>query len=144
MKQQNYKNHKRFDPKYHFVFTLLVFAVLICAIINLIQVINQDANPLSAIVLLLISVLFMFVVSIIRTYPLKAQDRAIVAEEGLRYLIITGKRLDTSLTRSQILALRFASDEEFPALCKKAVSENLSNDAIKKAIVSWRADHFRI
>jgi hypothetical protein len=144
MKQQSYDNHKRLDPKYHFLFILFVLAVLICAIINLIQVINQDVNPLSAIILLLISILFMIVVSIIRAYPLKAQDRAIIAEEGLRHLAITGKRLDTSLTRSQIFALRFASDAQFPALCEKAAFEKLSNDAIKKAIVSWRADHFRI
>ncbi|MEX2461876.1 MAG: DUF6526 family protein [Paenibacillaceae bacterium] len=144
MKQQNYDNHKRMDPKFHFVFTLLVLVVLICAIINLIQVMNQNVNPLSAIVLLLISVLFTLVVLMIRTYPLKAQDRAIMAEEGLRHLAITGKRLDTSLTRSQIIALRFAGDAEFPALCKKAAAEKWTSEVIKKAIVSWRADPFRI
>jgi uncharacterized integral membrane protein len=144
MKPQNNANHTRFDPMYHFIFILLVFIVLACAIINLIQVFNQAGNPLNAIILLLISILFTVVVGIIRAYPLKAQDRAIVAEEGLRHLVLTGKRLDITLTRSQIIALRFASDAEFPALCVKAVSEKLSNDSIKKAIVSWRADHFRI
>jgi hypothetical protein len=99
---------------------------------------------MSAIVLLLISVLFTIIIMIIRSYPLKAQDRAILAEEGLRHFILTGKRLDTSLTRSQIFALRFANDAEFPALCKRTASEMLSNDEIKKAIVSWRGDHFRI
>jgi hypothetical protein len=110
----------------------------------LVQALNQDVNPMSAIVLLLISVLFTIIIMIIRSYPLKAQDRAILAEEGLRHFILSGKRLNTSLTRSQIFALRFASDAEFPTLCEKAASEKLSNDAIKKAIVSWRGDHFRI
>jgi hypothetical protein len=142
--EQNYANHKRLDPRYHFIFILLVLVVLVCSIINLVQVLNQGVNPLNAIVLLLISVLFTIVISIIRSYPLKAQDRVIVAEEGLRHFILTGKKLNTSLTRSQIFALRFAGDAEFPALCEKAASENLTNDAIKKAIVSWRADHFRI
>jgi hypothetical protein len=144
MEKQNYANHKRLDPKYHFIFIALVLVVLVCAIINLVQVINQGVNPLSAIMLLIISIMFTIIVAIIRSYPIKAQDRAILAEEGLRHYILTGKRLDTSLTRSQIIALRFAGDAEFAALCKKAAAEKLSADAIKKAIVSWRVDHFRI
>ena len=116
MIEQNYANHKRLDPRYHFIFILLVLVVLVCSIINLVQVLNQGVNPLNAIVLLLISVLFTIVISIIRSYPLKAQDRVIVAEEGLRHFILTGKKLNTSLTRSQIFALRFgrihSPDEE--------------------------------
>src|SRR5258708_7290184 len=104
MNEQNYANHKRLDPRYHIIFILLVLVVLICSLINLVQVLNQDVNPMSAIVLLLISVLFTIIIMIIRSYPLKAQDRAILAEEGLRHFILTGKRLDTSLTRSQIFA----------------------------------------
>jgi hypothetical protein len=144
MEQQNYANHKRYDSKYHFIMIALVLIVLVCTIINLVQAFSKNVNPLSAIVLLLISIMFTLLLGIIRPYPLKAQDRAILAEEGLRYFILTGQRLDPNLTRSQIFALRFASDAELPALSERAVSEKLTNDAIKKAIVSWRADHFRI
>jgi hypothetical protein len=144
MEQQNYAKHKRFHPVYHFIFTLLILVVFVGAVINLVQVLNQTVNPWSAILIFLISVILLIVALIIRTYPLKVQDRAIQAEEGLRHFILTGKRLNPSLTRSQIIALRFASDAEFPALCDKAVSEKLTSDAIKKAIVAWRADHFRI
>jgi hypothetical protein len=144
MEQQNYANHKRYDPRYHFILLALILIVMVCAIINLVQIINQGVNPLSAIMLLIISIIFTIIVAIIRPYPLKAQDRAILAEEGLRHYILTGKKLDTSLTRSQIIALRFASDAEYAALCKKAAAEKLSSDEIKKALVSWRADHFRI
>jgi hypothetical protein len=144
MEQQNYANHKRYEPKYHFILMALVLIVLVCAIINLVQAFSKDVNPLSAIILLLFSIMFTVLVGIIRPYPLKAQDRAILAEEGLRHFILIGQRLNPNLTRSQIFALRFASDAELPVLSERAVTEKLSNDAIKKAIVSWRADHFRI
>lgn len=79
-----------------------------------------------------------------RVFALKAQDRAIRAEENLRYFMLTGKRLDQRLTLSQIIALRFAGDEEMPALAQKAVEEGLTNDAIKKQIKVWRSDWHRV
>jgi hypothetical protein len=144
MERQNYGNHRRLDPAYHFSYILLTGITMICSIVNLIQAINKNENIFIAVLILLLSLLFSLTLRMIRPYPLKAQDRAIMAEEGLRHFILTGKRLDLSLTRSQIIALRFASDAEFPALCEKAAAEKLTPDAIKKAIVAWRADHFRI
>lgn len=52
--------------------------------------------------------------------------------------------LDSRLTRSQIIALRFADDTEYGALSDKAISENLSSTDIKKAVQQWRADHHRV
>ena len=52
--------------------------------------------------------------------------------------------LDPRLTIRQIVGLRFASDEEFTALAQKAAEENLSQDAIKKTVRKWRADHDRV
>jgi hypothetical protein len=57
---------------------------------------------------------------------------------------LTGKQIDPALTVKQLIALRFTSDEEFIDLCKKAIKENMTPDAIKKAIVNRRADHQRI
>jgi len=78
-----------------------------------------------------------------RSFSLKAQDRAIRAEENLRHFVLTGKVLDKSLTIRQIIALRFAPDEEFIALAERAVKENLSNDDIKKAVKNWKEDNHR-
>ncbi|MCP5111202.1 MAG: hypothetical protein GY953_10235, partial [bacterium] len=79
-----------------------------------------------------------------RLFPLKAQDRAIRAEENLRHYVLTGKLLDPQLTTRQVVGLRFAADEEFVELAQKAAAENLSEDAIKKAIKNWRADTYRV
>jgi hypothetical protein len=48
------------------------------------------------------------------------------------------------LTIKQIVALRFASDDEFPALARRAADESLPADAIKKSVQHWRPDYYRV
>ncbi|MBK6950691.1 MAG: hypothetical protein IPH24_01250 [Crocinitomicaceae bacterium] len=79
-----------------------------------------------------------------RMFGLKAQDRAIRAEESLRYFILTGKPISKNLRLGQIIALRFASDEEFVALAARAENENLKSKEIKQAIKNWRGDYHRV
>ena len=79
-----------------------------------------------------------------RRFAIVAQDRAIRAEENLRHFALTGKLLDKQLKLSQIIALRFASDEEFVDLAQRAVKENLTNKQIKEAIQNWRGDYHRV
>jgi hypothetical protein len=52
--------------------------------------------------------------------------------------------LDPRLTVKQIVALRFASDAEFPALAAKAAADGIDPQAIKQSIRTWRADHDRL
>jgi hypothetical protein len=78
-----------------------------------------------------------------RSFALKAQDRAIRAEENLRYFILTGNRLNQDLSLYQIIALRFASDEEFVSLTARTIEQNLKPDEIKRLIKNWRADYHR-
>ena len=80
----------------------------------------------------------------IREYGTKNQDRIIRFEEWFRYYVLTGKQIDPALTVKQLVALRFAPDEEFVDLCQKVVKDNMTPDAIKKSIVKRRADHNRI
>jgi purine nucleoside permease len=75
---------------------------------------------------------------------LKAQDRAIRAEENFRHYMLTNKLMDGRLNLSQVIALRFASDEEFPALAQKAAAEKLPAKEIKKQIKNWRGDYYRV
>ena len=96
----------------------------------------------------LINALLFFIAFIlgvlVRTYALKVQDRAIRAEESLRYFMLTGKPLDSRLRLGQIIALRFASDEEFPELARQAVDKSMTGKQIKESISQWRADHHRV
>jgi Family of unknown function (DUF6526) len=62
----------------------------------------------------------------------------------MRHQTLTGKPLDPRLTKAQIVALRFASDGEFPALASEAAGKNLPAKEVKRAIKKWRADHHRL
>jgi hypothetical protein len=79
-----------------------------------------------------------------RVFPLKAQDRAIRAEENLRHFVLTGKLLDPRLEVKQIIALRFAPDDEFAGLARKAADSNMPPADIKRAIKNWKADDYRV
>lgn len=140
MNTQNYKNHARMHPIYHYVLSLLVLVGSIASVVYLFQ--TEDMFLGVILVVLSFSLIVTFI--LLRIYPLKAQDRAIRAEENLRYYVLTGKLLDAKLTPSQIVALRFAPDNEFPSLAEKAAAENMKPKEIKQAIKDWKADHYRI
>lgn len=140
---QEYSNHRRLVPMYHFVLTLLVLVTLIGAVVNLFGSFGTE-NLYSASLILALSIAMLITALFARTFPLKAQDRAIRAEENLRHYALTGKLIDPKITMRQVIGLRFAADDEFVALAQRVVSEDLSETDIKKAVKSWRADHERI
>jgi hypothetical protein len=142
MKEQSFKNHTRLSLSYHGITGLAWLILLIGAIRN---VIYADADSMyNASLILLITVIIISIYFHARIFGLKAQDRAIRAEENFRHYILTGKPLDMRLRMGQIVALRFASDAELPELAARAAEEKLSNKDIKKAIRNWRADHHRV
>jgi hypothetical protein len=142
MKEQNVKNHVRFHPPYHYVSISLVLAGLIGSIVNVFR--SNPEGLYSALLILLLYVIVVFLLYFTRIYALRAQDRAIRAEEALRHLILTGKPLDPRLRMGQIIALRFASDDEFPSLALRAAEERMKSQQIKEAIRNWRGDYYRI
>jgi len=142
MKQQNFKNHHQWVVGYHFIMSIAVLALFIGSLVNLFT--SSHENIYSASLIVLIAIILLFVFAFIRSFPLKAQDRAIRAEENFRHYLLTQKPLDSALTMAQIIGLRFASDKEFVALAERAVKENLSQDAIKKSIQEWRGDYYRV
>jgi hypothetical protein len=141
MKEQNFKNHGRYVFMFHIVTYLAIIAVIIGSIINLIN--SSKENLYSASLLVVVSLILGSLAWFGRQFALKAQDRAIRAEENFRHFILTGKPLDNRLRMAQIVALRFAPNEEFVVLCQEAVDKNLNGVDIKKAIQNWRADHHR-
>jgi membrane-bound ClpP family serine protease len=142
MKTQNYANHARFVPLYHFFTVLGTIVLLIGSIVNLYK--SSGENLYNASLIVFGSLLLTLVAFYARVFALKAQDRAIKAEENFRHYVLTGKILDNKLTVRQIIGLRFASDEEFPELAKKAAADNMSEKEIKKAIKNWKADNYRV
>jgi Family of unknown function (DUF6526) len=138
MKEQNFKNHARLVLEFHIVLLGIITVLLVLSIINLFHGIN-----LSSVMFFLIAISSILGFVKIRTFPLTVQDRVIRAEENLRHFTLTGKLLDSRLTIAQIIALRFASNDEFVALAERAVKDNMSNKEIKQAIQNWKADHHR-
>ena len=141
--EQNYQNHARLVKGYHGVLFILLLAGLIGSIVNLSYSFNTE-NLYSASLVVLLFIIGFIITAFVRLFPLKAQDRAIRAEENLRHFVITGKILPANLSVAQIIALRFAPDEEFISLTEKASRENLSAKQIKSNIKNWKADHYRV
>jgi Na+/melibiose symporter-like transporter len=142
MSEQNYKNHIRLIPVWHYITAPLLLALLIGSIVNLV---HADAHThYSAALIVLIAVILIIIYWYASLFALRAQDRAIRAEENFRHYILTGKPFDKQIRLGQIIALRFASDEEMPALAKRAVEEKLTQKQIKQAIQNWRGDYNRV
>jgi Family of unknown function (DUF6526) len=139
---QNFSNHTRYDPLFHF-FILPVFAVaLVTSIIHLVK-----WPGLHSALLVVFLLAAMFAVFKIRLYSVKVQDRVIRLEERLRLAMLLDPALRSRIpefTESQLVALRFASDAELPALATRALNEKLPNADIKKAIKQWRPDNWRV
>jgi len=143
MATQSFENHKRMVPGFHYVTFTVWLLTFIGAAMNLYQSWGTPAQY-GASLIVVIMLLLWSALWYLRMFALGAQDRAIRAEEHVRYLELTGKPLPAKLTKQQIIALRFASDAEFPSRAERAAAENMSPNDIKKAIQSWRADNDRI
>nr|WP_199118849.1 DUF6526 family protein [Pedobacter sp. ASV28] len=79
-----------------------------------------------------------------RYFALGVQDRIARTEERLRYYTLTGKTLPSNSKMGQILALRLASDDEFISLVERKIKEQLLPNEIKKVVINWIADYYRI
>ena len=144
MPTQNYANHSRSVTLYHKVLIPILVLTLIGAVVNLYESLSDHERLYSASLIVVLNVCVLMLSFLARIFPLKAQDRAIRAEENLRHFAATGKLLDPRLTVKQVVALRFASDGEFIALAASAAKDNLTPDQIKRAIKQWRADEYRV
>jgi hypothetical protein len=142
MKTQNYSNHSRLVAGWHGVTFFAILAFWIGSFVNLAQA--EGAAVYSASLLSVAGFIFLCFFLFVRMFALKAQDRAIRAEENLRHFVLSGKLLPGSLRIGQIVALRFASDDEFVALAQKAASENLPGKQIKQSIINWKEDTYRV
>lgn len=142
--QQNFKNHGKLVKGFHGVLAFIILAIFVLAIVYLVERINAGSDIIGGIFYVLIAIAFGLMFWYVRSFPLKAQDRAIRAEENLRHFALTGKLFDDRLTIGQIIALRFSSDEELPSLAKEAAEKGMGNKEIKQAIKNWKEDNYRV
>lgn len=139
--EQNQKNHARYEPLFHFVaFPLLV--------LNLVHASKEAiAGTPGAAYALALAVALVLVAWYARTFALKAQDRVIRLEERVRLRELAPELAAQAgrIQPGQWVALRFASDDELPALVRRVLEGQLNTPAeIKGAIQHWRADHLRV
>jgi hypothetical protein len=95
----------------------------------------------------LISIALLIMAVRMRSYATHLQDRIIRLEERLRLSAVLPEPLRSrigELADTQLIALRFASDAELPALVQRALDEKLGRSDIKKAVTEWRPDYSRI
>jgi hypothetical protein len=144
MDSQNLSNHRQVVPLFHMILLPVLMLTVVGSIVNLVSSFDDHERLYSASLIVVLSVAAFLTALFARTFALKAQDRAIRAEENLRHFAMTGKLLDPRLTVRQIIALRFASDAEFVALAKSSADSGTAPAEIKKAIKNWRADTYRV
>lgn len=139
---QNFQNHAKFYPPFHFFVVPVFVANLIWSIVRLVHFVSYER----AFIVVLSLALFVFAFTT-RTMALSVQDRVIRLEERLRMRELLPADLQPRIgefTRSQLVALRFAGDAELPALTRKVLAEKLDDrKVIKQQIQNWKADDLR-
>ncbi len=139
---QTLANHIRIDPPYHY------FVLPVLAITWIVSVVFAVRHP-GFVHVWIVVFNTAIIVAVIRgrQYALKVQDRVIRLEERLRLATLLPDTLRpqiAKLSEAQMIALRFASDEELPSLVERTLSMNLQRAEIKKAIKNWRPDYWRV
>jgi hypothetical protein len=140
--QQNYANHVRWDPLFHFFALPVVLLTVIVTIVHLVHRPNWFSGWL---VIFLVAIVILTVKA--RFYALRVQDRLIRLEERERLASLLAEPLRSrvdELSEGQLVGLRFACDAEIPGLVQDALAKKLSQSDIKKSIKVWRPDYFRV
>ena len=138
MTGQTYANHRQVPTSFYVTFVAAAIAVLITVIL----ILNQPA--VFTVGLLLMSTALLSTVHLARAYALRLQDRIIRLEMQTRLARLGLDARLPQLSTKQIIALRFASDAEMPALVERAIAEQLEPDQIKKAVSNWQGDYLRV
>ena len=140
--EQNYKNHVRLFPPFHF-FVLPVFFINVVVTAWLLYRTPSGFGVWQ----LLVAVALLLAALTARVMALAVQDRVIRLEMRLRMRELLPPDLQARIpliTREQCVALRFASDAELPALVRRVAAGELKSSAeIKRQITHWQADYLR-
>jgi hypothetical protein len=141
-KAQTLANHARYVPNYHF---LTAGILIVNGVWTLVQCFR--APGAGSVISLLVAIALMFLFYYAREFALRVQDRVICLEEQLRLARLLPSDLQPRIgefTATQLIALRFASDAELPALARRVLQEGLNSRAQIKALIrEWRPDNLR-
>ena len=139
---QNFKNHAKVVPPYHFVAGPILILNFVWTCIVLIRI-----HTFGSLVSFLVSIALIIMLLYGRAFSLKVQDRVIRLEMQLRLQRLLPADLQpsiSSLTVGQLVALRFASDAELPGLVRKVLGDKIEDrKAIKQMIQNWQPDNLR-
>jgi hypothetical protein len=143
MDPQNFSNHTRWHPTFHFFVLPVMLINFFWAVVMFVKTPSWNAGWW-----IVVSLALAMLTTFVRTYSLKVQDRLIRLEEKLRYQQVLSPTLAqqiNALTPGQIVALRFAADEELEELVSAVTAGKfVKTKELKQAIKHWRADHFRV
>jgi hypothetical protein len=143
MVEQNFANHTKFVPPFHF-FVIPVFILDFGWSIYRWKTLGYSLDGFISVVVAL-ALLVGFLCA--RMFAIKAQDRVIRLEERLRYQRLLPADLQPRIgefTVAQFVSLRFAGDAELPALARKVLDEKLNErKAIKQLVKNWKPDYLR-
>jgi uncharacterized protein DUF6526 len=148
---QTFSNHAKIVPAFHYFLLPVLFINLAGAVYWVYAAARHAWGPFPlfrAILNLLFALAVIVLAFLARLFALGVQDRVIRLEERLRFQQLLPDDLKPRLNEfsaGQLVALRFASDAELPALARKVLEDNLTDrKAIKQMIQNWRADYQRI
>lgn len=148
---QNFSNHTKIVPAFHYFLLPVLFINLVGASYWVYATARHAWGPFPlfyAILNLFLAIALLILAFLARLFALGVQDRVIRLEERLRYQQLLPEDLKArfnEFTTKQLVALRFASDTELPALARKVLDEKVKErKAIKQMIQNWRADYQRI
>jgi hypothetical protein len=143
MAEQNFSNHVRWVPAYHF----FILPVMILNFAWSLYRWKVAAFSLDGFISILTAAALIMLALYARLFALKVQDRVIRLEERMRLERLLPADLKPRIadfTSGQLVALRFASDAELPALARKVLTDNIQGGkAIKQMVQQWRADFLR-
>jgi hypothetical protein len=142
-KPQNFENHAKMVPGFHYLGSILLLSLLIWAVLGVVR-----GGGLESIMVVIGVVTLILIGFYARSFALGVQDRVIRLEERLRMAELLPEDLRPRIhefSTEQLIGLRFASDEELPGLARRVLDEGIADrKTIKEAVTHWRADHQRV
>ena len=144
-KTQNLQNHTKYYPFHHFVIMPMALFFLGWSIFR--TDFSTSQSTLDSIYFILLGLIILLISYLPRIYAIRNQNRIIRMEMRQHYFYLTGKPFyekESQLSSAQIIALRFAGDDEILEMIEKSIKEKTAPKEIKKSIKNWKADHHRV